>query len=110
MCRKFTRCGCKGIKGSRKNKQCCKKVRVCHKYIRYTKRHIKRRRQIINKVRRQLWRFKRLDRIDMERRYRLLVSKYRRMLIKFIITSTKQRNYLKRCTIRPPKIHIKKNN
>jgi len=34
MCRNYKRCGCKGVKGSRKLKQCCKKVRVCKKYIR----------------------------------------------------------------------------
>jgi len=43
----------------------------------------------------------------MERRYRELVSIYRRMLIKFIITSNKERIYLKRCGIRAPKRHLK---
>jgi len=108
MCRTFTRCGCKGIKGSRKNKKCCKKVNVCHKYIKYSKKNIPREEdKFINRVRRSVRIFKRLDNIDMERRYRELVSIYRRMLIKFIITSNKERIYLKRCGIRAPKRHLK---
>jgi len=108
-CKVYIRCGCFGRRKSKNNRLCCRRVNVCKKYISGSvRKYMNRMKKVIKKSKVALRRYRRFTYAQMKLKYHLLLAKYRRVFLKYMVLSARRVRYLRRCGIRPPKRHIKK--